>query len=429
VMKDSRRVVKPVLWLILSILCASCMEFYVAKVWSAGQPPHFSDFYAPWWGTHELFLHGRDPYTPAVANEIQTVIYGAPVAAAYRGDPSEVAGGFAYPLYASFLLWPTVYMPFSTARILFICASIMVTLGSLMLWLWAFNFRVPPAQLLILAVFTLGSFPVLQGIRLQNLSLIAAAFLAAALFLLITEHLTLAGIVLAASTFKPQFAVVLVPWLLLWTVSDWRRRQPLAWSFLASMALLIAGSECLLPGWIGHFLRVVQEYKQYTFGRSLLDIWFTPRAGPFVATGLLLALLALCWQYRHHQANSPSFFLAASLMLSATLVVIPTLAPHTQLLLLPGFLCLLRYRSLLWRSNRFARLLFLAVWLLLAWPWVAAAGLTLAAILLPATSLFRWWELPLYASPLLPLAVLIALACLIRVRPWSADQDIGPQPL
>jgi hypothetical protein len=426
--KDSQRIVKPVLWLILSIVSASCIEFYVAHIWSADQPPHFSDLYAPWWGAHELFLHGRDPYAPAVVHEIQTMIYGAPVAAAYRGDSSELTGGFAYPLYAAFLLWPAVYVPFSTAQVLFFYISILVTLASLVLWLRGFRFHVTPVQLLTLALFTLGSFPTLQGIRLQNLSLIAAVLLAAGVALLTSEHLILAGTFLAASTFKPQFTLVLVPWLALWTVSDWRRRQSLAWSFLASMLLLVGGSEWLLPGWIGRFLEVVQAYRKYTFGHSLLDVWFTPRAAPLVAAALLVAVLALCWKYRRHPANSQGIFLCTSLVLAATLVVIPTLAPHAQLLLLPGFLCLFRYRGELWRSGQFARLLLFAVWFLLAWPWVAATGLALAATMLPVRSLLRWWELPLYTSPLLPLAVLLALGCLIRSRTWPADRASASLP-
>jgi hypothetical protein len=424
-MKDTQQIAKPLLWLILSVICAGCMQFYVAKIWSAGQPPRFSDLHAPWWGAHELFLHGRDPYTPAVAHEIQTVIYGAPVSAAYNGDPSELAGGFAYPLSTAFLLWPTVYLPFSTVQTVFFFVSILVTLGSLLMWLRGFRFRASPVQLLTLAFFTLGSFPALQGIQLQNLSLIAAALLAAALVLLADEHLILAGIFLAASTFKPQFTIVLIPWLAFWSVSDWRRRQFLAWSFLVSTLLLIGASEWLLPGWIGRFLGVVHAYRQYTFGRSLLDVWFTPRAGPFVAAALLLGVLALCWQYRRHPANSPGFFLSTSLVLAATLVVIPTLEPHAQLLLLPGFLCLLRCRRTFLKSHRFARLLLIAVWLLLAWPWIAATGLTLAAIRIPASALHRWWELPLYTSPLLPLAVLVALGYLTRTRTWPADQTSG----
>jgi hypothetical protein len=426
--KDSQPILRPVLWLVLAIVSASCMEFYVAHIWSADQPPHFSDLYAPWWGAHELLLHGRDPYAPAVAHEIQTMIYGVPVAAAYRGDSSELTGGFAYPLYAAFLLWPAIYVPFSIAQVLFFFLSILVTLASLVLWLRGFRFHVTPVQLLTFALFTLGSFPALQGIRLQNLSLIAAVLLAAAVALLTTEHLTLAGIFLAASTFKPQFTLVLVPWLALWTLSDWRRRQSLAWSFLASMLLLVGASEWLLPGWFGRFLEVVRAYRQYTFGRSLLDVWFTPRVAPFVAAALLLAVLALCWKYRRHPANSQGFFLCTSLVLAATLVVIPTLAPHAQLLLLPGALCLFRYRDELWRSSQFARLLLFAVCFLLAWPWVTATGLTLAATVLPMRSLLRWWELPLYTSPLSPLAVLLALGCLIRARTWPADQSSRSLP-
>ena len=98
------------LWLILSLLSAFSMGYYVTYIWSANQPAHFSDLYAQWWTAHELFLHGRQPYTLAIAREIQTMIYGAPVSATNTGDPSELSGGFAYPLYVVFLMWPTLHL-------------------------------------------------------------------------------------------------------------------------------------------------------------------------------------------------------------------------------------------------------------------------------------------------------------------------------
>ena len=425
---NSPRVVQPVVWLMLSILSLAGMEFYVAKIWSAGQPAQFSDLYAPWWGAHVFFVEGRNPYAPSVANEIQTVIYGAPRANEYHGDFSEIAGGFAYPLYAAFVLWPTVHMPFSAVQALFVLVSLLVTLASLVMWLRALHFHGPPIELLILTLFTVGSFPVLQGIRLQNLSLIAAGFLAASVVLLTSQHLLLAGIFLAVSTFKPQFTIVVVPWLAIWTVRDWRRRQSLAWSFLISMLLLIGVSEWLLPKWIGDFLSVVHAYRQYTFGRSLLDLWFTPHGGPIVAAALLLAVLALSWQYLRHSANSPGFILVISLILAATLTVIPTLAPHTQLLLLPGFLCLYHYRGVVFGSTLLARSALVAVWLLLAWQWVIVTGLAVAATLRPARDLLSWWQVPLYTSPLLPLAVVFALSCLIRTRTWTMDDRFNLLP-
>lgn len=428
-MRDAQVSVKAVVWLFVSILCFSCMEFYVAKIWSADQPPGFSDLFAPWWGAHELFLHGRNPYTPAVAREIQTEIYGSPASATYHGDPSELAGGFAYPLHAALLLWPTIFLPFPTVQTIFLLVSILVTLASLWLWLRGFHFNLPWVQLFTLAFFTLGSFPAAQAIRLQNLSLIAAALLATAICLLASKHLSLAGIVLALSTFKPQFCFLLIFWIALWTLSDWRRRQPLAWSFVASMLLLLGASEWLLPGWLGYFLRTAEAYTHYTPGHSLVDLWFTPRLGPLVAAALFFGVLALCWRCRRDDSDSPSFFIAVSLVLAATVVVIPTLAPHAQLLLLPGFLCLYRYRGVLWKSKRWARSPLLAVWLLLAWPWIAVAGLALAAAPMPMRKLLGWWQLPLYASPVLPLAVLVALGWLTQTQPWIADQQNASRSL
>ena len=414
---------KAVLWLLLSIFSAGSMAYYVAEIWSANQPPHFTDFYAPWWGAHELLLHGRNPYSPAVAHEIQTVIYGAPVSATSTDDSSSIAGGFAYPPYAALLLWPTVYLSFSVAQRVFLGVSAVATLLSLALWLRAFRFRPSPLPWLTILLFALGSFPALQAIKLQNLSLIAAALIAVTLFLLSADHMVLGGIFLAASTFKPQFTIALIPWLALWTVSDWRRRRPLAWGFLSTMLLLLLLSEWLVPGWIRRFLNVLHAYRHYTYGHSLLDVWFTPTWGLPVAVCFLLIALAFCWRHRSQPADSAGFFLVTSLLLAATLIVIPTLAPHAQLLLLPGILCLLRGRTLLSSSGALPRLVLAATWALLAWPWVAAFGLLLAAIRFPVSALQRFWDIPLYTSPILPLAVCVALVTLLHIAIGADDRE------
>jgi hypothetical protein len=402
------------LWLVLSLVSAFSMWHYVTYIWSANQPSHFSDLYAQWWTAHELFLHGRQPYSLAIAREIQTMIYGAPVSTATPGDPSELSGGFAYPLYVVFLMWPTLHMSFTTAQTVFACLFIGLTLLSVFLWLKALHWNLPANGVVIFAIFTLGTFPALQGVKLQNLSLLAAFLVAATLASLATDHLISAGILLAAATMKPQFVVLLLPWLILWMIRDWRRRRAFAWSFLFTMLFLILSSELLSPGWVSRFLSIVRAYKQYTYGHSLLDVWFTPRIGPFVATALIITALTLCWPYGSFSPKSAQFMTASSFVLATTLVVIPTLAPHTQLLLLPGFLLLLRYRRSVWRSSRMARISFVATWVLQAWGWVAAAGLALAAIWVPVGNLFRFWMLPLYASPLIPLGMLVALGFILR---------------
>ncbi len=416
---------KAILWLLLSALSAGSMAFYVARIWSANQPPHFNDLYAPWWGAHELLLHGRNPYSPAVAHEIQTVIYGAPANAA-SNDPANIAGGFAYPPYAALLLWPTVYMPFADAQKVFLAVSALAVLLSLMLWLRALRFRFSIMPWLTIALFVLGSFPALQGMKLENLSLIAAAFVALTLFFLSANHLVLAGIFLALSTFKPQFMIGLVLWLALWIASDWRRRRPLAWSFLSTMLLLVLVSEWLIPGWIPQFLNVVRAYRQYTYGHSLFDVWFTPGRGWVVAAVLLIAAFAPGWRHRLQPASSRQFLTVSSLVLAVTLAVIPTLAPHAQLLLLPGFLCMLQGQSSLAKAGQ--RLILVAAWVLLGWQWIAALGFLAASQWASLPALLKFWAVPLYTSPLLPLAVAAALGFLTCMARRSALLTTAFQP-
>lgn len=401
------------LWLVLALLSALSMWHYEAHVWSAGQPANFSDLYASWWGTHELLLHHRDPYNVEVSHEIQRVIYGAPVSVSKTGDPEGRSGGFAYPIYVVFILWPTVWLSFALTQTMFTYLLIGFVLLALVLWLYAGDWHLEPWQFLIVAVFALGSFPSLQGIKLQNPSVLVAFLVAAAMASLAAGYLSVAGVLLALATIKPHLVGLLILWLALWTTHDWVHRRRLAQSFLATMALLLMGSEWLAPGWIGRFVHVAHAYTQYTYGHSLLDVWFTPSIGHFIAAGLVTMVLALCWQCRSNPARTPVFFLVASLLLATTLVVVPTLEPHAQLLLLPGFLFLLQYRDHNWRWERTARLLVGAPWILLAWGWVAAVGMTLATLWVPASTLRRYWILPLATSPLLPFAILLALGLLL----------------
>lgn len=409
------------LWLLLSFIALDSMGFYTFRIWSANQPAGFSDLYAPWWAAHEMLLHRRNPYSPEVTREIQSVIYGPSFAAAE--DPAKLGGGFAYPAYVALLLWPIIQMPFPAAQKVFAGVSILATLLSVALWARAIELRPPPLTRLTIVFFTLGSFPVLQGIHLENLSLLAAALIALAIFLISIDHLGLAGVFLALSTFKPQFIILLIPWLLVWSLSGWRRRRAMAITFLVTMLLLIFISEWLAPGWISSFVSIVRAYRHYTFGRSVLDLWFTPGWGRLAAALLVLTALGITWRYRSHAADSRPFLSVVCLLLALTLVVIPTLAPHAQILLLPGFLSLIRSRNLP-GAGCLAKTSFAAAWLLLAWPWIATLGLSLMALRVPIANLYPLWQIPLFTSPLLPVVLGMATGLLLRLMPGqelSAD--------
>lgn len=405
------------LWLVVALLFAGGMWNYVFQIWSFGQFSRFSDLYAPWWATHEVVLHHRDPYTVSVAHEIQTFIYGAPSVGSFAGDPEEIAGGFAYPIHATFFLVPTIWLDFPTVQIL--CAWIFggLVAGSVLLWLHSLKWRPSALGQLLIVICVLGSFPAAQAVKLRNLTVLAAFLIAWALAALSREHLVLAGALLAAATFKPQFVVLLIPWLGIWTFADWKQRRALATSFASSMVVLILCGEMLVRGWVAKFVRIASAYHQYTFSHSLLDLWL-PRPMSWVATCLAIALAGvLCFQRRKSLGGTQDFARVCAWMLSLTVLVIPTLAPHAQLLLVPGYIVIIRYRKDIWQFGKWPRLLFVLACVLPLWESCAALALNIVMLRLPIPKVHKFWLIVLYPSPLMPLGIVLILGYLLVRNP------------
>jgi hypothetical protein len=253
-----------------------------------------------------------------------------------------------------------------------------------------------------------------QGIKLQQLSLVVSGLIALCAVLLTSGHLLLAGIVLALATIKPQLVWPLAAWLILWTISDWRRRQGFFWGFALTMAALLAGAEYLLPGWTTKFRQAIAAYRQYTGGAgSLLDVLVTPGWGRAISGLILLALAAVCWRLRREPVGSPAFSLVTALVLAATVVVVPMVAPYNQLLLLPAVFLLVQQARSNWKRSRLTRLAYIVSGLLVLWPWLATLCLSVAALIFPAKLVQQAWALPLYTSLGIPLAVLGATALML----------------
>ena len=136
----------------------------------------------------------------------------------------------------------------------------------------------------------------------------AAAIITVTVFLLSANRLVLAGMLLALSTFKPQFTIALIPWVALWTVGDWRHRRRLVGGFLVTMGWLVLISEWIVPSWIRSFFNVLGAYRHYTYGHSLFDVWFTLKLGLLASACALLAFLALSWSIDQNQPILCNFF-------------------------------------------------------------------------------------------------------------------------
>jgi len=169
--------------LILAVLASASTWFYMNRILRAEQVAdasahnrprgNLSDLYPRWLGARELLMHGRNPYSGEITREIQQGYYGRPLDPARADDPKDQQG-FAYPAYVVFLLAPTVGLPFDVVQIGFRWMLIGVAALTVWLWLRVLRWKVSCGTISILVVLMLGCLPMLQGIKLQQLSLLVA---------------------------------------------------------------------------------------------------------------------------------------------------------------------------------------------------------------------------------------------------------------
>ena len=165
-------------FVVVAGLFAAAMWFWVQDVAIAHQQAdaaamgiprgNLSDLYPRWLGARELLLHGRDPYADAVTREIQTGYYGRPIDPTRPHDPKDQQG-FAYPLYVVFVLAPTVRFPFALVQRGFLWVLIGLTAVSVLFWLHVLRWRISTSAKILWIVLLMGSFPAIQGFKLQRI--------------------------------------------------------------------------------------------------------------------------------------------------------------------------------------------------------------------------------------------------------------------
>lgn len=405
--------------LLLAILCAASMWFYVQRIQIAyqmreaavhDQPRgNFSDLYPRWLGARELLLHHRDPYSSELTREIQQGYYGRALDPARASDPRDQQA-FAYPLYVVFLLAPFVHMSFHPVQVIAFWGLLVCTAVSVLWWLRAVKWRPAWWTVAILIVLTLGSFPAVQALKLQQLTLLVAALLAASFALLVKGRLVPAGILLAVCTIKPQLALLPIAWLIVWTLGNIKTRWRLPAAFAVAMAGFFVGAEFIDAGWVPRFLNALSEYRQYTGGaETTLDTLLTPTLGPILAALLALSVLTLCWRLRKIEAGTSAFSLLTALVLAVAITALSKVAPYNQVLMLPAVLVVAQHWVPLKSLPLISRTLVAVGVFMLVWPWLASCGLMLLSLFLPLDLILRVWTAPLYTSLSMPLVVIAIL--------------------
>jgi hypothetical protein len=412
------RNIKDIGLLLAAAVCAASMWFYVQQLLIPHQVAearahdiprgNLSDLYPRWLGARELLLFRRDPYSMEVTREIQAGYYGRPLDDSRRGDPTDQQA-FAYPVYVVFLLAPSIKMDFAVAQACFHWALGLATISSVLIWMRALRWQLSPLRTTALVILTAGSFAVLQGIKLQQLTLLVAALIAVSILLIANNHLFASGLLLAFATIKPQLVLPLAAWLFIWTLGDFRRRQSFVWGFVSTLFVLIAAGEYVLPEWPSRFYRAVLAYRDYTEGaESILEVLTTPPVGKLLAALIVLLLAGACWRSRYASSESVRFHNVTALLMAATVVITPKASPYNQTLLIPSvFFALQHWRESLSTLPR--RTIAFAVLLAVVYPWLASVALWAGSIFLSPAKMQDFWVLPLYTSLLIPPAVALLL--------------------
>lgn len=379
------------LWALALLLAAGMIYYYRGVLipirarqsqLAGALPGNWSDLYPRWLGARELFLHGRNPYSPELTRDIQSGFYGRAIDLSNPRDPKDPEA-FAYPLYVVFLLAPFVPLSFESVRIVFLGVLFVLTAASPLLWMRALGLPLRKRPVLFAVLATMSSFPVVDGLHLEQLSLLVAPLMAASLTALAGGHLLLAGALLAVSMIKPQLALLTTLVLSVWVLGAWASRKRFAIGFAGMMVTLLIGSELAMPGWFRFWIEQMQAYAGYV-KPPLLKVLVGETVSLLLAALAILFCGLISWLVRKEMPGTDQFNFALMAALLTTVFLLPNGggALYNQVLLIPVVICLFHLEQQPTSPIGLVRFSWLLAVAVLAGEWLAALVVSFAALLL-----------------------------------------------
>ena len=283
---------RDVLILVFLFLLLFGLESWVTHRVLTSQVPGANDYYSRWHGARALLVEGRNPYGLDVTEEIQPVI---------KIDPSEVGrGGFNYPLHVIFLFWPLVYLSYAWAQAIWMVMLQWFAIGLAFALLGWRQWKPAVTELVVIVLGALTFYITVRSIFLGQFTLPVTFFLAACLWALQKERDVWAGVLLAATSIKPQMVLFVGIWFVIWAIGQ-RRWRFLGGLFGGGIAML-AGSMALYPAWPLAFYEDIGRYQRFAGGRNplamLLEmVWSGHPGWVFTAVSALL-ILGMLWTWR-----------------------------------------------------------------------------------------------------------------------------------
>ena len=245
-------------FVLIGLLLAAAIGLTIFNYRFSAQNPGGNDFLARWMGARLWLQEGISPYDEEVSLSTQRMIYGHPADPAQGEDKNH----FVYPLYSMIFFAPFGLMEFTLARAAWMTvleiSLVLLVFVSIRLAGW----RVSALTTMVLVLFAVLWYHGIRTLILGQFAGINALLIALALLFIQQKQDVPAGILLALSTSKPQMAVLLVPFVLLWAIST--RRRGIISGTLITMVVLLIVSFALIPGWLVQMLMQIAEYPSYT---------------------------------------------------------------------------------------------------------------------------------------------------------------------
>jgi hypothetical protein len=124
------------------------------------------------------------------------------------------------------------------------------------------NWRLTVVRLSLVLAFSLLWYPGFRNIINGQFAALDSLFIIGALLLIYRKEDTGAGILLALSTIEPQMVVLIIPFIILWSLSV--RRYQIIYGTLGGIAVLMVFSLVLLPSWPVDIIRQLLSNPSYT---------------------------------------------------------------------------------------------------------------------------------------------------------------------
>jgi Glycosyltransferase family 87 len=297
------------------------------------QNPGGNDFLARWTGAHYWLVEGLSPYDPQVSLEAQNLIYGRPA----RPEAGEDVAHFVYPFYSMLFFAPFGLLEYTIARALWMTVVEISLVSLAIISIRLIDWRIRPWLTSVLILFTLLWYHGMRSLMLGQFAVVDAVLIVLALWLIRLKRDVPAGVLLALSTAKPQMAFLIVPFVLIWAVSQ--RRWQLVAGIVGGFLVLMVATLALIPNWPLQMFWQILDYPNYTTTISPLAIiaGVAPAINP--AFSILLhgiALIYLIFEWVGAWGKDDRWFLwVAFLTMVITNMVAIRTATTNYMMLLP----------------------------------------------------------------------------------------------